>query len=444
MKSDPEHNGETEMKICSAKDIKLVSGVLAAAMLLGGCAGKNDSGKLLKDDPALKAGIDFDKVKDTEYDGKAMDEQYRRYCFDLLSQTVRDYGGDGNVMISPASVMMALDMVAAGAKEDTLQQLTDLFAAGQGPLTQQAYAASMMDKINGAKQVKFSCANSVWNNGLLLGSEINTDYVGYIQETFLAEYTVTDFNPDTVGEINDWIYEHTDHMIREVIDELDPSTVMVLVNAISFDGEWEDPYEEDKVLDGEFRNADGNIQTVTFLKDTVSAYFETNKATGFMKEYKGGEYAFLAILPKDGKISANEFIKDFSAKDYEKFINSRTDEYKVYSSMPEFESEFEMLMNETLMNLGASDMFDPGKADLSGISGKPGDIYVSRVIHKTYIEVDAKGTRASAATVVEMRKFEAAVDMSEFRTVECNRPFVYAIVDTETMSPVFIGTVNAL
>lgn len=444
MRSDPEHNGDKEMKICSAKDIKMVSGALAAAMLLGGCAGKIPSGKPLQNDPAFKAGIDLDKVKKSEYDVKTMDEQYRRYCFDLLSQTVRDYGGDGNVMISPASVMMALDMVAAGAKGDTLQQLTDLFAAGQGPLTQQAYAAAMMDKINGAKQVKFSCANSVWNNGRLLGSNVNTDYVGYIQETFLAEYTVTDFGPETVNEINDWIYEHTDHMIREVIDELDPLTVMVLVNAISFDGEWEVPYEENKVVEGEFTASDGNKQPVTFLNDTVSAYFETNKATGFMKEYKGGEYAFLAILPKDDKISANEFIRDFTAKDYEKFISSRTDEYKVYSSIPEFESEFEILMNNTLMNLGAADMFDPGKADLSGITGNPGDIYVSRVIHKTYIEVDAKGTRASAATVVEMRKFEAAVDLSEYRTVECDRPFVYAIVDTETMSPVFIGTVNAV
>ena len=75
MRSDPEHNGETEMKICSAKDIKLFSGVLAAAMLLGGCAGKTASGKPSHSDPVFKAGIDLNKVKDTEYDGKTMDEQ---------------------------------------------------------------------------------------------------------------------------------------------------------------------------------------------------------------------------------------------------------------------------------------------------------------------------------------------------------------------------------
>ena len=103
-------------------------------------------------------------------------------------------------------------------------------------------------------------------------------------------------------------------------------------------------------------------------------------------------------------ISANEFAKNFTAKDYEDLIDSVTYKYKVYSRMPEFESDFNMLMNKTLMNLGAEDIFDAGKADLSGITGAPGDIFVSKVIHKTHIEVDAKGTRASAVTVVTMEK----------------------------------------
>ena len=146
------------MNICTKKDIKVLTGVMAASLLLGGCAGRTPSSKPLKNDPSVKAAINFDEVKKTEYDKDLMDAEYRRYCFDLLSQTVRDYGGEGNVMISPASIMMALDMVAAGAKEDSLRQLTDLFAVGQGPLSQQAYAASLMDKINNSKDVDFSCA----------------------------------------------------------------------------------------------------------------------------------------------------------------------------------------------------------------------------------------------------------------------------------------------
>ena len=433
---------DTKMKICSKKDIKVLTGVMAASLLLGGCTGRTPSSKPLKNDPSVKAAIDFSEVKKTGYDKDLMDAEYKRYCFDLLSQTVRDYGGEGNVMISPASIMIALDMVAAGAKEDSLRQLTDLFAVGQGPLSQQAYAASLMDKINSSKDVDFTCANAVWNNSLLLGDMVNTEYVGYIRETFLAEYTVTEFNEKTCDEINGWIYDHTDKKIKKMIDELDRDTAMVLVNAIAFDGKWEDPYKKDDVKEGDFTASNGNVQKATFLNDTSYVYFETDKATGFTKNYKGGEYAFLAILPKDASISANEFAKSFTSKDYENFINSRTTEYKVYSKMPEFKSDFKLLMNDTVKNLGAGDIFEPGKADFSGIAGKPGDLYVSVVLHQTHIEVDANGTRASAATVVMMTKGASVDSVSNERYVNCDRPYLYAIVDTKTMSPVFIGTVN--
>ena len=430
------------MKICSKKDIKVLTGIMAATMILGGCTGKKPSGKPLKNDPSIKAEINFSDVKKTDYDKDLMDAEYKRYCFDLFSQTIRDYGSDGNVMISPASIMMALDMVAAGAKEESLKQLTDLFAKGQGPLSQQAYAASLMDKINNSKDVDFSCANAVWNNAILLGDKVNAEYVSYIRETFLAEYTVTDFNNKTCDEINGWIYDHTDKKIKNMIEDLDRDTVMVLINAITFDGMWEEPYEKDNVKDGDFTAANGKVQKATFLNDTSYIYFETDKATGFTKNYKGGEYAFLAILPKDASVSANEFAKSFTSKDYEDFISSRTAEYTVYSKMPEFKSDFRFLMNDTVKNLGAGDIFEPGKADFSGIAGKPGDMYVSVVLHQTHIEVDANGTRASAATVVMMTKGASVDSVSNERYVNCDRPYLYAIVDTKTMAPVFIGTVN--
>ena len=433
------------MKICSSKDIKIITALMASAMLLGGCNAGNVSpvtSMPLRNDPEIKTEINLRDVQGTKYDEAEMDALYREYCFNILSQTVRDCGGTDNIMISPASIMMALDMVAAGAKGDSLSQLTDLFARGQGPLTQQAYAANLMDKINGAKDVDFSCANAVWNNGKILGDSVNMDYVDYIKDTFLAEYTVTEFDGNTPAEINAWVYEHTDHMIEEVIDQLDPLTVMVLVNAISFDAKWEEPYEEDNVNDGQFTAHDGTTSEVTYLSDKTNAYYETDKAKGFIKYYKGGEYAFLAILPTDESISANDFAASFTAEDYEAFINSVTYDYEVYSKMPEFESDFVYVANDTLKNLGVTDVFSDATSDLSGIAGKPGDIYVSRVIHKTHIEVDSNGTRAAAVTAVTLRVKGAEPVTEEFKTVYCNRPFVYAIVDTETMAPVFIGTVN--
>jgi serpin B len=307
-------------------------------------------------------------------------------------------------------------------------------------LDQQAYAAALMDKINGSKDVEFTCANAVWNNEKLLGDGINTRYVDYIKETFLAEYKAEAFGNGTADEINKWADEHTKHMISEIVKDIDPYTAMILVNAICFDGKWETEYEDYQVNTGKFTKTDGSTQDVMFLSDETRDYFETDKATGFMKSYKGGEYAFLAILPKDGSISANAFAKDFTAEDYEKFIKSVTTQYDVFSKMPEFKSDFELTMNDTLKTLGAGDVFDEKKADLSGIAGEPGDLFVSKVIHKTHIEVDRTGTKAAAVTAVSVEV--ASAEPPEFKTVNCDRPFVYAIVDVKTMTPIFIGTVN--
>ena len=428
------------MKICNAKDIKVAAGTMAAVLLLGGCSVITENN--VTSDPDVKTEIDLEDVDKTTYDSEVMDELYRKYCFDIFSQTIRDYGSDSNVMISPASIMMALDMVSAGAKNESLKQLTDLFAAGQEPLSQQAYAAALMDKINGAKGVEFSCANAVWSNKTILGDKVNLDYIEYIQDTFSAEYNLSKFSGKTTGEINKWVDEHTDHMIEKVIENLDSDTVMVLVNAIAFDAKWSEPYEEYQVREADFTRFDGSTQKADFLYGTENTYYETDKATGFIKYYKGGQYAFLTILPADESVSANEFAKSFSAEDYEKFIRSAAYDYEVITEMPVFESEFNCMMNDTLINLGVKDVFDPGSADLSGISGNPGDIYVSKVIHKTFIRVDANGTKAAAVTAVTLDAGCAMPEEKEYRYVECDRPFVYAIVDVETMAPVFIGTVN--
>ena len=429
------------MKICSKKDIKVLTGIMAASLLLGGCTATKPTEPGMKDDPDIKTEINLKDIEDADYDKDLMDAEYRRYCFDLMSQTIKDYGSEGNIMISPASIMLALDMVAAGCKEDSLSQLTDLFAAGQGPLSQQAYAAALMDKINDSRDVEFSCANAIWSNEDMLGDSINMEYVEYVQDTFMAEYRLTPFTNSTVDEINDWIYEHTDEMIKDAIDGLEDDTVMVLVNAIAFDGKWADPYEDFQVREGEFRCADGTMADATFLHDYLYTYYETDKATGFIKMYEGGDYAFVAILPTDESISANEFLKNFTAEDYEAFINSATDEYDVITMMPEFEYDFDFPMNDTITNLGCGDIFDSETADLSGIAGDPGDLFVSGVFHKTHIEVDRNGTRAAAVTVV-MVDGAMASEPNEQRQVFCDRPFAYAIVDTSTMAPIFIGTVN--
>ena len=429
------------MKEHSKKGTRLLSGVLVTAMLLGGCAKSSAPASVkLKDDPDIKTEIDLKEIKDTRYSEDQMDSGYIYFSMELMGSLAETDGADVNIMVSPASIMLVFDMLAAGAKGDTLRQITDLFAEGRDPIRQQAYAAAMMDKINGSKNVDFSCVNAAWNNADILGDKINMEYVDYIKETYLAEYVVTDFDSKTPGQINSWVMNKTNNMIPDVIDSIDPYAVMVLVNAIAFDGKWAVYYESD--TPGDFTTSDGTVQNVTFLSETSSIYFESDKATGFAKPYAGGEYMFMTILPKDTTVSANDFIRDFTAEDYEKFVGSLAGHYEVYSKIPKFTSDYKCLLKDTITELGAGDIFSEYTADFSGIAGKPGQICLSSVIHKTHIEVDDKGTKAAAVTYMEPTT--ACESITETRDVICDRPFVYAIVDSRTYIPFFIGTLNSV
>ena len=137
-------------------------------------------------------------------------------------------------------------------------------------------------------------------------------------------------------------------------------------------------------------------------------------------------------------------MKNFTYDDYRKFISSRS-EADVMTVMPEFKSDYGNLLNETVRKLGVTDAFDKKKADFSGIADTSnGNFYISKIIHKTHIEVDRKGTKAAAATAVTVKAENLAEPRQDYKEVICDRPYCYAIVDTVTMNPIFIGTVNTL
>lgn len=415
---------------------------LTATMLLTGCAktAPAPAEKPLKNDPQVKAEINLEAVGNHKFDEEKLNDGYGEFTFKMLAMAAAK-AQKANIMISPASIMMALDMCAAGAKGETLKQINDLFAKNTDPLDQQAFAAEMMKRINNAKKVDFACANAIWNNENMLGDKVNATYINYIKKTFEAEFHSGKFDGRTHEQINKWVDDKTHHMIPDIINEpLDPTTVMVLVNAIRFEGEWKKGYSDGDVSDQDFKGTNGT-KKAKMLSGTEKGYFSTSKATGFIKYYEGDEYAFIAILPNDQKVSANDFLKDFSQGDYKEFIKSRKS-VDVNTLMPEFKSDYMVKCNDLLKALGVKDAFDPDLANFKGIADtKPENIYISNVLHKTHIEVDRKGTKAAAVTAIQMEA-NCAMPSDMPKSVICDRPYVYAIVDTLNMNPIFIGTVN--
>ena len=367
---------------------------------------------------------------------------YLDFSLEVLKKCLNRDGKDSNVMVSPASIMLALDMTAAGATGDTLEQMMGLYGGIGDPQGQLSYAAKLLKRMNDVEGIKLHAADSIWVNKSIMPEGLKDDYADFVKKYFEAEVDSTVFDDAAKNRINDWVSDKTDKMIPTIVDDLDPQISMMLINAIVFDGKWAKQYEDYQVAEEDFTAASGEKQKVQMMTSGEDLYLENDLATGFIKYYEGGQYAFVVMLPKDKTKNAGDLIDGFTGESFDEYINSASQDYILTTKMPEFTSDWGGSIKEQLIALGMKAPFDRVAADFSGISECGEDLYIGDVIHKTHIEVDRNGTKAAATTAVVTYRNAAVVDQRERREVICDRPYAYAIVDTTDNTPVFIGTVN--
>lgn len=339
-----------------------------------------------------------------------------------------------NTLISPLSVLCALSMTANGAENETLQQMETVL----GMTTQELnlYLYSYMRSLPQGEKYKLSLANSIWfteDESFTVNSDFlqtNADYYG-------ASIYKTPFNDQTCKDINNWVKQNTDEMIPKILDRVSEDAVMYLVNALAFEAEWMEVYEKNQVRDGEFTKEDGSKQNVVFMHGSEGTYLEDEKATGFMKMYRGGKYSFVAMLPNEG-VCISDYVASLDGAALNTML-SNPQYTTVYTSIPKFETEYDVEMSDILKEMGMPIAFEPTKADFAGIgTSTEGGVYISRVLHKTFISVGEKGTKAGAATVVEANC--GSTMPREPKEVYLDRPFVYMLIDCENNIPFFIGT----
>ena len=340
-----------------------------------------------------------------------------------------------NTLISPLSVLCALAMTANGAEEETLAQMEEVLGMTTEELN--LYLYSYMQNLPQGEKYKLSLANSIW----FTEDErftVNQDFLQTNANYYGADIYKAPFDKQTLKDINNWVKQNTDEMIPEILDQIPAEAIMYLVNALAFEAEWSEIYEKHQVKDGEFTKEDGTKQDVKFMYGSEGTYLEDEKATGFMKRYKGGKYAFVAMLPNEG-VSVSEYIASLDGESLNALL-ANPQYATVHTSIPKFETEYKVEMSEILKSMGMTEAFDMYNADFEGLgTSTGGNIYISRVLHKTFISVGEKGTKAGAATVVEM-KDGAAAEPTEPKEVYLDRPFVYMLVDCENNIPFFIGT----
>ena len=340
----------------------------------------------------------------------------------------------GDALISPVSVLAALAMAEAGAEGETLAQMEEAF--GVDAETMRLALSAYMSSVAGTEA---KTANAIWfrDDGSFTPNE---DFLADCASFAGAEVFADEFTGALAGRINGWISEHTDGMVNDVLDEIDPDAVMYLVNALAFEADWAEKYEGKRLREGEF-NTETGPKAVQMMYSDESTYLEGEGFTGFMKPYKGGRYAFAALLP-DGDAGLDGLAASLTGEMLASALEN-AENTTVETAMPGFSSEYEAELSEALMAMGMTDAFDMEKADFTGMGRSSlGNIYINRVLHKTFIDVTPLGTRAGAATVVEMNTTGAALPAEEPKSVLLDRPFLYMIVDTQYNIPIFIGAMT--
>ena len=336
----------------------------------------------------------------------------------------------GDALISPVSVLAALAMAEAGAEGETLAQMEEVF--GVDAETMRLALSAYMSSVAGTEA---KTANAIWfrDDGSFTPNE---DFLADCASFAGADVFADEFTGALAGKINGWISEHTDGMIKDVLDKVDPSAVMYLVNALAFEADWAEKYEGKRLREGEF-NTETGPKAVQMMYSDESVYLEGEGFTGFMKPYKGGRYAFAALLPTG---SLDALLGSLTGEELAAALENAA-EAEVNAGLPSFESRTKTELSAALAGMGMTDAFDTGLADFSGMGeSELGGIFISRVLHETFIEVTPQGTRAAAVTVIEAPA--GAEPPQDLKTVICDRPFAYMIVDTEYNVPLFFGVVT--
>ena len=405
-----------------------------------------ENGWIVKDSPTaqetvyvtnLMAGVEAQKVTVS-----SQPEEYGPVMTDFAVRLFKNcFQYDENQLISPLSVISALGMAANGAQNETLKEMEDVLGVEHETLNH--YLKAFVSNKYKTWENKFTIANSIWFDEERIGKgTVQKDFLQTNADYYEADLYELKFNRDAKDRINEWVSEKTDGKIPKMLeDNITDETVMFLVNALSFDADWESPYSETAVHEEKFITENGSERNAEFMYSREYAYIEDENTTGFVKYYNGRRYAFVALLPNEG-IKMSDYVSSLDGQKIENLLKN-IDESPVNTKTPKFNVDYSIELKDTLETMGMKLAFDQYKADFYGIAHPtPYPLYIGRVLHKTFFRIDEKGTSAGAATMIDvvMGGEISDIETKEPYTVYLDRPFVYMLIDCKSNTPFFIGT----
>jgi serpin B len=376
-----------------------------------------------------------DPVFDYNLKSAKLIETNNEFGLELLNQVINNEDSP-NLMISPASVSIALGMAYNGAEtttRDAFENVLNYEGLSREEINEitKELIQVLLTNVRGNL---LEIANSMWYDE---GFPVEQEFIDLNSNYYDAEVREIDFRTaEAVKTINQWVSSNTHGKIDEIIDAIDPAMMMILINAIYFNCVWEVEFDPDDTRDQTFYREDrsvyGEVEMME-VESTFNASF-TEKFAAVELPYKNQKFSMYLFLPAEGS-TVNSLLGELNGSSWNSWLEGFSERKEFTVFLPKFKFDYERSMAEDLKLMGLEIAFTD-RADFSGIS--PVDLLISDVIHKTYIDVNEEGTEAAAVTAIV---FETT-SIGPANGIRLDRPFLFAITENSSKSIVFIGKVE--
>lgn len=359
--------------------------------------------------------------------------------------------GSGNLFFSPESISTALAMTFAGTRANTAAQMAKTlhFTLPPGQL-HSAMGALLRDRNAAHDGYQLKEADALW---VQAGYTLLSEFLKLNKDNYSAGLNQVDFKGAADASrqtINIWVEQRTENKIRELLQpgSLNSDTRLVLTNAIYFKGNWEEQFKKEDTKNEDFRLSATRIIKTSLMHMTKGFnYFDGGSFQALEIPYKKKSLSMIALLPKAME-GLSAFEQSLTPAKLQQLLGQLRPAQTVIVTMPKFKMEAQFRLRDTLIVMGMKEAFDPKMADFSGMASREtmrraGNLYISAVIHKAYVDVNEEGTEAAAATAV-------TVTLSAVRPIpptppiifRADHPFMFLIRDNRSGSILFLGRVT--
>ncbi len=406
-------------------------------LVIGGCNNTTNNNSV-NSAMALTNDIEFQTSNDiNSISGLSIIEATDNFGLEVFKEEINQNGNE-NIIVSPISIFTAFNVLLNGAEGETKEQLKEtLHVEG---FSDKDLNNSMNDLINYLNNERVEDSgttqifNSIWIDNKL---NVKSNYLDLAKKYYNSDIYNADFKDDsTLREMNGWINEKSNGLIKEPITELSDDLMMTIFNVLYFKGKWIDSFDKEKTQVENFYLKDGNTVNVDMMNDQRNiGYYEDDEVQLGTLDYYNGK--MLILLPK-GDI--DEYLEKLDTEVINNY-NEDLENMSVKIKLPKFDIEYKSVINDTLKILGMENSFNSDLADFSGINDDI-DLYISEVLHDCVVKVDEEGTEAAALTAIMMRATSMPYLPEEVPEFYIDKPFIFIIQDNSSDLILFIGKVE--